>query len=338
MDREPTAQSTQEPRAQFLTVKQSKRIAAEFPARWSGDALRRELGIKRIVVVDINVSATGGHFLRRVDSRSRLSGCCATRRSCDPFSQPHEDAAVTPPAWTPALRPFCLGATIGLLVIGCQQQDSGPTYAELVVIYKTELESLDRLEKKKESLISKYEAELNPKIEPIDAIGDMLKSARELGGEIDREDLADPSRLLDKVAENSEAAQDLVGDAMARLTKDESLESPEEKQRKAKLTEQFEKELAALDKEIEAQQARVERAAKHATPPKRTSSGVRGTGNGVRGGGQEEHVGQVGKLATCPFAEKRAGYKPALRSSHNRTATVGRLRRFTRPRARRASF
>ncbi|MCA9218430.1 MAG: hypothetical protein KDB27_35415, partial [Planctomycetales bacterium] len=50
----------------------------------------------------------------------------------------------------------------GSFAVGCQRQpvDTGPSYADLVVTFNAELAALDRLEAKREKLVSDFESEV----------------------------------------------------------------------------------------------------------------------------------------------------------------------------------
>ena len=126
--------------------------------------------------------------------------------------------------------------SVFVCLIGCSEpapEESGPSYADLVTVYNAELQSLDRLERKREELMAKHEAALKPS--------------------------TDPNELLDRAVEHAEKAQDLTSRLLESVS---SAAEPteEEIQKRAELTEQFERELAAIDEQIVEQKARVDRA------------------------------------------------------------------------------
>lgn len=155
---------------------------------------------------------------------------------------------------------------MGVLVLfpGCGPQakpeKKGPSYADLVLIYSTEVAALDRLEKKREELIKKHEAQLRPSTDKtLELLGDALTSAISSDMSTGAEDAADPGAMLDRLAENKQKARDdaakLVDSLKAKPVEDKATL----KQREA-LDKQFKEELASLDEEIERQKQRVQRA------------------------------------------------------------------------------
>ena len=136
---------------------------------------------------------------------------------------------------------------------------SGPSYAELLSIYNSELAALDRLERKREELVKSHEAQLLPSTEEAaEALSALLTSAGEAGNELNL-DTADPDELLDRAVEHAEKTQEITAQLLETASS-QAEPSEEEAQRRANLTEQFEQELAALDAEIAEQKARVDRA------------------------------------------------------------------------------
>ena len=157
-------------------------------------------------------------------------------------------------------------SVLGILGIspGCggppSAEQSGPSYAELLSIYNSELDALDRLERKREELILRHEAQLQPSTEDaVAALNALLASANEAGVKLNLSDTADPDELLDRAVEHAEKTQDIAAQLLESASADAE-PSEEEAQRRAKLTEQFESELAALNEEIAQQKERVDRA------------------------------------------------------------------------------
>jgi hypothetical protein len=159
------------------------------------------------------------------------------------------------------LSAFAISVLVCL--IGCSEpvpEESGPSYADLVTVYNAELEALDRLERKREERIAKHEAALRPSTtDAAEALDATLSSAREVGEQLNLDGVTDPNELLDRAVEHAEKAQDVTSRLLESVG---SAAEPteEEIQARAELTEQFERDLAAIDKQIEEQEARVERA------------------------------------------------------------------------------
>ncbi|MBN1853544.1 MAG: hypothetical protein JW829_12505 [Pirellulales bacterium] len=143
---------------------------------------------------------------------------------------------------------------------GCSPQ--GPSLADLISIYNAELAALDRLEQKRAELVKAYQSELLPTNEDAaKLIGNVLQGAVEAGKTLDLNEMADPNKALDLAVDHAQKTQDTMGQLLQNLNPEAK---PDEKeiQRRAKITEKFEAELAAIDKEIEAQKERVEQARK----------------------------------------------------------------------------
>jgi hypothetical protein len=137
----------------------------------------------------------------------------------------------------------------------------------LVVTYNAELETLDRLEKKREKLIQDYAA-ATPANAPLDTVTQLeglLKSARELKDEASEDTTSDPESQLDGLIERSGEAQDIANQLLEGLLKGKASAeppepTPEEVAAMAERKAEFDKELAELDAEIAKQKQRVERA------------------------------------------------------------------------------
>lgn len=161
-------------------------------------------------------------------------------------------------------------------ICGCSNTsvDSGPSYSELVITYNAEMEALDRLETKREKLVSEFGNAIKA-VEPAKkdgggaslAPGELLKKAREKLAEGDVDLSADPSELLDQLSERSGDAGEiadqllgLIGEKPAEKEAEVSEPTEEELAAIAAVKEKFEPQIAELDKEIQAQTARVKRA------------------------------------------------------------------------------
>jgi hypothetical protein len=153
--------------------------------------------------------------------------------------------------------------SVFVCLIGCSEpapEESGPSYADLVTVYNAELQALDRLERKREERIAKHEVALRPSTEDAaKALAATLSSAKEVGKQSNLDGVADPNELLDRAVEHAEKAQDLSSRLLESVS---SAAEPteEEIQKQAELTEQFDRDLAVIDKQIAEQKVRVDRA------------------------------------------------------------------------------
>ena len=171
--------------------------------------------------------------------------------------------------------------SVGLAVlVGCSQPETGPSYAELVVTYNAELEALDRLEAKRAKLVAEYTAAMKPPAgDTLSHLQGLLDSARELQEGGVNLDTTDPNALLDELAEQGGAAEDIANQLVDGLLGGQSADAEAAPESTAESTEKptvesdassktdlealkakYESELAALDKEIAEQKTRVERA------------------------------------------------------------------------------
>lgn len=165
--------------------------------------------------------------------------------------------------FTSELPAHLVMAFIVVVVAGCggDVADNQPTYADLVVIYNAELETLDRLEKKKQELIEKHEAQQRPSAEDaVKALGDVLTTASELTREVDPDATFDPEAALDRAVDNAQNAQEVVSQLFDSVNQDPSDESEADAAKRTEATAAYEQQLAALNEEIEKQTKRVERA------------------------------------------------------------------------------
>ena len=160
------------------------------------------------------------------------------------------------------LQSYLVLAVAGFTVvtIGCAT-DNEPSYADLVAIHNAELSALDRLERQKQELIANHEAQLRPSPEDaVQALTDVLTTAGELTREVDPDAVLDPNAALDQAIESAQKQQDVVSQLFDSVTQPPADESEEEVARRTEITAEFDKQLAALDEEIEKQKQRVERA------------------------------------------------------------------------------
>ena len=162
-------------------------------------------------------------------------------------------------------------ATVTLIAAGCggevQQEEAGPSYADLVVTYNAEMATLDRLEQKKETLIQKIEAVGLPSsddaLKLLDKVltSGLTSSGDEAAGDA-AGDAADPFAVLDQAVQRAQevqdrqtAARDLLGSLGSQ-----SATTPEQSAENEQIKNDLSRELEALEKEIAAQQQRVDRA------------------------------------------------------------------------------
>lgn len=154
-----------------------------------------------------------------------------------------------------------------LLLAGCGSKppapDNRPSYAELVVIYNAELESLDRLERKRADLVAEHEKQSRP--DPNDAVRALagafdaaLGGIRDNAGDVP----SDPQAALDRAVESAERAQDAVAQMFQAIKPPAGEPATGEPATDAAspADEEFARQLGLLDQEIEQQRARVERA------------------------------------------------------------------------------
>ncbi len=178
--------------------------------------------------------------------------------TCRPGERPK-----TVKALSTKLRTYLVLAVAGITVttIGCAT-DNEPTYADLVAIYNAELSALDRLEKKKQELIANHEAQLRPSSDDaMQVLSDVLTTAAsELTREVNPDAGLDPNAALDQAVENAQNTQDVFSQLLDSVAEPPAEESEEDAARRTEMTAEYEKQLAALDEEIETQKQRVERA------------------------------------------------------------------------------
>lgn len=154
------------------------------------------------------------------------------------------------------LLPLCLGCGPG-----GGAAESQPSYADLVVTYNAELETLDRLEKKRADLIAEYERQRRPDAEKaVQALTDVLNSAAGGTAENDSGEPLDPNAALDRAVASAEKAQQASSQLLETALQASGAGRGDTAPQNEAYPEELERELAALDEEIEKQKARVERA------------------------------------------------------------------------------
>jgi hypothetical protein len=154
-----------------------------------------------------------------------------------------------------------------LLGAGCGAKtddvDSKPSYADLVVIYNAELESLDRLERKRADLIAQYQKQPGTNADAVaKSLAEILGTARDIEQQSQSVETTDLESMADQAIEDTEQAKQVATDLLDAIaqpaTTDEQANSPEQQARE----EEFKRQLAALDADIAKQALRVERARK----------------------------------------------------------------------------
>jgi septal ring factor EnvC (AmiA/AmiB activator) len=156
-----------------------------------------------------------------------------------------------------------------LSIAGCAGSIANPqpSYADLVVTYNAEQETLDRLVRQRAELIANYERQMAPDTDQaIRALTDVLNSAAGAGRDVAADAAGDPYAALDQAVASAEKTQEVTAqllDSARQATREEAAAT-------AEYPEELQKKLAALDEEIAAQQARVDRAraARDAAEPK----------------------------------------------------------------------
>lgn len=159
----------------------------------------------------------------------------------------------------------CLLAAAGFSS-GCgsktKEIQKGPSYAELVVTYNAELAALDRLEKKKEQLLAKLTAVGKPsEQDAMNMLGKLLGPAAKAGGNANTGTPSDPNAALDQAIKQAETTQEAARGMLETLG-DQTTVDPQTAEKNKQAKQQLTRELESLDKEIDRQKQRVQRARK----------------------------------------------------------------------------
>lgn len=149
--------------------------------------------------------------------------------------------------------------------LGCAPAETGPSYADLVVIYNAELEALDRLEAKREKLLVARAAAVQKTKSPLSNLQGLLDEVKQLK---DKAVGTEPNTVIDDLAHRSGRAEELAGQLLEGLLQGsqsaadgkQNTQGAEPETPPDEAAESIATELAALNKEIETQKARVERA------------------------------------------------------------------------------
>lgn len=149
--------------------------------------------------------------------------------------------------------------------VGCGSVQEKPSYADLVVIYNAEAETLERLERKRADMVAEYEATLAPS--PEEALQTLLGNLSEAGDEANVEG-TDPGDELDQATDYLENAEARTA-ALLEAAREQAGKATDRATIESMYSEEFKARLAEVDAEIAEQQARVDkaRAARDAAEP-----------------------------------------------------------------------
>lgn len=143
-------------------------------------------------------------------------------------------------------------------VVGCAAKEEKPSYADLVVIYNAESETLERLERKRATMIAEYEATLAPSGDAaMEALSGMLGDMKNNP----QPDLstANADELLDNAIANAENLDAKAAELLEAAAKGSG--KPLDREAiEAMYSDEFKAKLAEIDAEIADQRARVEKA------------------------------------------------------------------------------
>ena len=160
---------------------------------------------------------------------------------------------------------FTLSAVaVTLLGVGCGPVvEEGPSYADLVVTYNAEQETLERLERKRAQMVADYERSLQPSAEDaLKALGDVLGTAGTANRDAAEGLAADPNDMLDQAVANAERTHQATSQLLAVAAEQADAGQLDRATLEAQYSEEFKQQLAALDEELAKQQLRVDRARK----------------------------------------------------------------------------
>lgn len=160
------------------------------------------------------------------------------------------------------MRILCAGLLATLVLsLGCAQKVEKPSYAELVSIYTSEAQELDRLERKRADMVAEYEATLQPSGEQaLEALTGMLGEMSTAQGDAPKLDATDPNELLDQAVANAENMQEQTGKLVDTLAKQSGAGPQGRAAIEAMYSDEFKATLAEIDAQIAKQRERVDRA------------------------------------------------------------------------------
>ena len=151
---------------------------------------------------------------------------------------------------------------LSLPIVACAPAEQKPSYADLVAIYGSETQELDRLQRKRAEMVAEYEATLQPSgEEALEALTGLIGGlGDDAAAEAEGLDTADPNELLDRAIANAENL-DSQADALIDAVASSAGKAPSDRAAiEAMYSEEFKAKLAKLDAEIEAQSQRVDKA------------------------------------------------------------------------------
>ena len=148
--------------------------------------------------------------------------------------------------------PLLFAVVVALVATGCGPKEK--SYAELLAIYNSELELLEKMEAERDKRVAEYEATLRPS--EADAIKALMGMKEEMGEGLVI-DATDPNELLDQAIGSAEEIQARTDELLAQAAATGDAAG-------ADLTEQYSEEfkakLADMNAKIEEQKTRVEKA------------------------------------------------------------------------------
>lgn len=150
---------------------------------------------------------------------------------------------------------------VAVAVLGCETAEQKPSYADLVVIYNAESETLERLERKRSDMIAEFEATLRPtENEALEALAGILGGVGEATGDPVKLDATDPNELLDQAIANAESMESQTEALLEAAAKQSGRQPADRAAIEAMYSDEFRARVAEIDAEIASQRKRVEKA------------------------------------------------------------------------------
>ena len=147
-----------------------------------------------------------------------------------------------------------------LPIAACAPIEKKPSYADLVVIYNAEAETLERLERKRDDMVAKYEQTLSPTgEEALEALSGLIGGINNAAGNAPNLEATDPNERLDQAIATAENMNDQA-EALIEAVKQSQSQPADRATIEAMYSDEFKAKLAELDAEIDAQRERVEKA------------------------------------------------------------------------------
>jgi len=147
---------------------------------------------------------------------------------------------------------------LSMFQVGCNQ---GPSYADLVTIYNEELETLDRLTSQRDELQAQRAVLTSPSKgeRASNMLQGILEQAEALKSQNEENLPADANALVDQAIDNANEAKAIADQVLNAVAANGNGDEEGSVDRTAEIA-RIDTELAKLEKEIEAQQVRVDRA------------------------------------------------------------------------------